>query len=179
MSRPLAVMAIVWIARFSQGAFASEPLFQAIDEHQEHAAIELVESGKPDLKARNARGDTALHRAVETGLRQVTRSLLAAGADPHARTRNGETALHLAALHAEPDFADLLLAAGADPRAQNRDGETPLHWAALSGHIVVAQRLLARGADAKQNTRNGQSARDYARRERHPEIVKLLERFEK
>jgi len=174
LRKALWVMVVLLLVQFSRSVFAAEPLFSAIGQHQESAALELV--AKSDLQARSANGDTALHRAVETGMPRLVRSLLAAGADPQARTSNGETALHLAALHPEPDFADLLLAAKADPRAQNADGESALHWAALSGHIVVAQRLLARGADARQRTKNGASARDYARREGHAELARLLER---
>lgn len=174
LRKALWVMVVLLLVQFSRSVFASEPLFSAIAQHQESAALELV--AKSDLQARSANGDTALHRAVETGMPRLVRSLLAAGADPQARTSNGETALHLAALHPEPDYTDLLLAAKADPRAQNADGESALHWAALSGHIVVAQRLLARGADARQRTKNGASARDYARREGHPELARLLER---
>jgi len=174
LRKALWVMVVLLLVQFSRSVFAAEPLFSAIGQHQESAALELV--AKSDLQARSANGDTALHRAVETGMPRLVRSLLAAGADPQARTSNGETALHLAALHPEPDFADLLLAAKADPRAQNADGESALHWAALSGHIVVAQRLLGRGADARQRTKNGASARDYARREGHAELARLLER---
>jgi ankyrin repeat protein len=176
LRKALWVMALLLIAQFTHSALASEPLFVAIAEHREAAALELVARKQADFGARDANGDTPLHRAVETGMRKLTQSLLSAGADPRARTRNGETALHLAALHPEPDYTDLLLAKGADPRLQNADGESPLHWAALSGHIVVVQRLLARGADPKAKTREGQTARDFARREGHPEIAKLLER---
>ena len=172
------IMAIVLIAQFSHGVLAAEPLFRAIDQQGESAAVEMVRSGNADLDARNESGDTALHRAVETGMRQLLEALLVRGADARARTKNGEAALHLAALHPDPVFTDLLLAARADPRARNADGETPLHWAALSGHIVVVQRLLARGADARQKTAKGETARDYARREGHAEIAKLLERFD-
>ena len=174
LRKALWVMVVLLILQFSRSVFAAEPLFAAISDHRETAALALV--NKTDVNARDANGDSPLHRAVETGMRRLTRALLAAGADPQARTRNGETALHLAALHPEPDFADFLLAAKADPRVQNADGESPLHWAALSGHIVVAQRLLAHGADARLKTGKGQTARDYARREGHPEIVRLLER---
>ena len=174
LRKALWVMVVLLLLQFSRSVFAAEPLFSAIADHRETTALALV--NKTNVEARDANGDTALHRAVETGMRRLTQALLAAGADPQARTRNGETALHLAALHPEPDFADLLLAAKADPRLQNADGESPLHWAALSGHIVVAQHLLARGADARLRTGKGQTARDYARREGHAEIARLLER---
>lgn len=178
LRKALGVMAVLLLVQFARSAAAAETLFGAIDQHQEQAALELVERGQADLGARNAEGDTALHRAVEIGLRRLLEVLLARGADAHARTKNGEAALHLAALHPEPIFTDILLAAGADPRARNVDGETPLHWAALSGHIVVAQRLIARGADPKLRTAKGFTARDYARREGHAEIARLLERFD-
>jgi len=174
LRKALWVMALLLILQFAHGALASESLFTAIRQQGEAAALELVARKPGDLDAHDANGDTALHRAVETGMAKLTRALLAAGADPQARTRNGETALHLAALHVEPEFTDLLLAAGADPKSQNADGESPLHWAALSGHIVVVQRLLARGADPRAKTREGQTARDFARREGHKEIEKLL-----
>jgi uncharacterized protein len=174
LRKALWVMVVLLLLQFSRSVLASEPLFGAIAQHQESTAIQLVM--KSNVNARDAKGDSPLHRAVETGMRRLVQSLLAAGADPQARTRNGETALHLAPLHPEPQFADLLLAAKADPRAQNADGESPLHWAALSGHIVVVQRLLARGADARLKSRKGFSARDYARREGHAEIARLLER---
>ena len=176
LRKALWVMAALLILQFAHGALASEPLFTAIRQHREAVALELVARKAGDLDARDANGDTALHRAVETGMPRLTQSLLAAGADPQARTKNGETALHLAALHVEPEFTDLLLAARADPKLQNADGESPLHWAALTGHIVVVQRLLARGADPRAKSRNGQTARDFARREGHAEIAKLLER---
>jgi uncharacterized protein len=174
LRKALWVMVVLLLLQFSRAVFAGDALFGAIAQHQESTAIQLVM--KSNVNARDANGDAPLHRAVETGLRRLVQSLLAAGADPQARTRNGETALHLAALHPDPQFADLLLAAKADPRAQNEDGESPLHWAALSGHIVVVQRLLARGADPRLKSRKGFSARDYARREGHAEIARLLER---
>ena len=176
LRKALWVMAVLLIAQFAHSAFASESLFTAIRQHREGVALELVAEKGADLEARDANGDTPLHRAVETGMRKLTQSLLAAGADPRARTRNGETALHLAALHVELEFTDLLLAAGADPKLQNADGESPLHWAALSGHIVVVQRLLKGGADRRAKSRDGQTARDFALREGHAEIAKLLER---
>jgi uncharacterized membrane protein YfcA len=178
LRKVLWVMVVLLVAQFSHSVLASEPLFRAIAEHREREALWIVETQKIDLNARNPRGDTPLHRAVETGMRRLTETLLARGADPRARTSNGETALHLAALHVEPEFTDLLLAARADPRAQNADGESPLHWAALTGHIVVVQRLLARGAEPRLKTRKGASAREYAQREGHPEIVRLLERVD-
>ena len=174
LRKGLWVMAIVLIGQFSATAFASEPLFRAIGEHRERAALELVSGAQADVNARNAEGETPLHRAVETGMRRVLQALLSAGADPRARAKNGETALHLAALHPEPVFTDLLLAAGADPQVRNADGESPLYWAVLSGHIVVAQRLLARGADPNATDRKGNTPLHAAAHGGHLELARLL-----
>jgi len=178
LRKALWVMAILLLAQFGHSALASEPTFREIEQYREGAAVDLVKRGQTDLNARNASGDTLLHRAVETGMRHLLQALLAAGADPRVRAKDGETALHLAALHPEPAFTDLLLAAGADPRVRNTDGESPLHWAALSGHIVVVQRLVARGADARMKNSKGLTARDYALSQGHGEIAKLLERVD-
>ena len=66
LRKALWVMVVLLLVQVSRSVFAAEPLFSAIAQHQESAALELV--GKSDLQARNANGDTALHRAVETGM---------------------------------------------------------------------------------------------------------------
>ena len=124
-------------------ALASEALFQAIDEHRERAALELMPGGKASLEARNAKGDTPLHRAVETGLRQLARALLDAGAEPGARNADGDSPLHWAALSGHIVVVQRLLARGADPRARNRKGLTPGDYARRDGHDEVV-RLLER-----------------------------------
>jgi hypothetical protein len=174
LRKALWIMALVLIGQFSVTAFASEPLFQAIAQHREPAALELVARGQADVNARNTAGETPLHRAVETGMKRLLQALLAGGADPRASAKNGETALHLAALHPEPVFTDLLLAAGADLQARNADGESALYWAVLSGHIVVAQRLLARGADPNGVDRKGNTPLHAAAHGGHLELARLL-----
>jgi len=174
LRKALWVMAVVLIAQFAHGALASEPLFRAIDERREAAAIELLKTKQADPNARDAAGDTPLHRAVEKGQPRIVQALLAAGADPNVRAKRGETPLHLAALHAEPELTDLLLGAKADPRARNDDGESVLFWAALSGHIVVVQRLLTRGADANAAERRGNTPLHAAAHAGHLEVVRLL-----
>ena len=174
LRKALWIMAFVLLGQFTVSAFASDVLFQAIDQHQESTALKLVEGGKADLNARNGAGETALHRAVEIGMRHLLQVLLANGADPRASAKSGETALHLAALHPDPVFTDLLLAAGADVKARNADGESALYWAVLSGHIVVAQRLLARGADANAVDRKGNTPLHAAAHSGYLELARLL-----
>jgi uncharacterized protein len=169
------ILAAILLVQFSARVLAAEEaLWRAIEQDDEKAALGLVRGGSVDGAARNAAGDTALHRAVEKGMRALAESLLARGADVNARSKNGETPLHLAALDADPSVAELLLDAGADARARNRDGESVLMWAALSGHIVVAQRLLQRGADADVADRKGSLPLHAAADGGHLELVRLL-----
>ena len=169
------VMAALLLLQFSARVLASEEaLWRAIEQDDESAALALVRGGGVDVTARNAAGDTPLHRAVEKGMRSLAESLLARGADVNARSKNGETPLHLAALDADPSVAELLLDARADPRARNHDGESVLMWASLSGHIAVAQQLLQRGADANVRDRKGSLPLHAAADGGHLEVVRLL-----
>jgi len=109
------VMALALLVQFSTRVAASEEaLWRAIEQGDETAALALVRSGNLDVKARNAAGDTPLHRAAEKGMRSLAESLLARGAEVNARAKNGETPLHFAALDADASVAELLLDAGAD-----------------------------------------------------------------
>jgi uncharacterized membrane protein YfcA len=169
------VMAALLLAQFSTRVLASEEaLWRAIEQDDEAAALTLVRAGNLDVKARNAAGDTPLHRAAEKGMRALAESLLARGAEVNARSRNGETPLHFAALDADASVAELLLDAGADAAAQNNDGESVLMWAALSGHVAVAQRLLARGADANAKDRKGSVPLHAAADGGHLELARVL-----
>jgi uncharacterized protein len=169
------VMALLLLAQFSTRALASEEaLWRAIEQDDEQAALALVRAGGLDVKARNAAGDTPLHRAAEKGMRGLAESLLARGAEVNVRAKNGETPLHFAALDADAAVAELLLDAGADSTARNNDGESVLMWAALSGHVAVAQRLLARGADANVRDRKGSLPLHAAADGGHLELARLL-----
>jgi uncharacterized protein len=169
------IMALLLLLQFSTRVLASEEaLWRAMEHDDEKAALMLVRGGGVDVTARNAAGDTPLHRAVEKGMRSLAESLLARGADVNARSKNGETPLHLAALDADPAVVELLLEARADPLARNNDGESVLMWASLSGHIVVAQRLLQRGADANVSDRKGSLPLHAAADGGHLELVRLL-----
>jgi uncharacterized membrane protein YfcA len=169
------IMALLLLVQFSTRAFASEEaLWRAIEQDDESAALGLVRAGGIDVKARNANGDTPLHRAAEKGMRALAESLLARGAEVNARSKNGETPLHFSALDADVSVAELLLDAGADAAARNEDGESVLMWASLSGHIAVAQRLLARGADANARDRKGSLPLHAAADGGHLELARLL-----
>jgi len=148
----LAALACVFLT----GAFAQTPeerLFEAIEDDKPLVAEGIVARGKVNLDARNKDRETALHRAIEKGYKELAAMLVRAGAPLGALTQTGETPLHYAALYAETDFMELLLdgkpGSKADVRARNDDGESVLQWAVMSGNAATARLLLERGADPK------------------------------
>ncbi|MBI3374844.1 MAG: ankyrin repeat domain-containing protein [Betaproteobacteria bacterium] len=149
-------------------------LFEAIDDGRELLAEGLIRGRKVDVNARNAAGETPLHRAVERGMKELAHALVGVGANLRARSATGETALHLAALHDDPALADLLVAAGADPRARNDDGESVLQWAALTGNVKTALFLLERGADPNTHDLAGNGVLHAAADAGSEELVKFL-----
>lgn len=168
-------MAALLPGQFATPAVASDQqLFEAIEEGKELVAEGLVIRKRANVNARNADGDTPLHRAVEKGMRGLAEVLLKHGSNARARAKSGETPLHLAALHSEPAYLDMLLAAGADPRARTDQGESVLLWAALTGHIVIVQRLLEAGADANVGNLKGNLPLHAAADGGHLEVVRLL-----
>lgn len=177
LRKALWIMALLLIGQFavSAGAFASdERLFAAIEERKELVAEALIERNQAQVNARDADGETPLHRTIEQGLKGLAQALVKAGADLRARSNNGETVLHPAALHGDPYYVDLLLRSGADPRARNHDGESPLFWAALSGNLETAQRLLDQDADANVPDLKGNLPLHAAAAGGYAELVDLL-----
>ena len=91
-------------------------------------------------------GMTPLHQAARHGWPDVTRRLLALGADPNARNRWRLVPLHYAARFGHPAVARILLDRGADPGAVAAGGQTPLDWAIVFDRPAVVEVLLERGA---------------------------------
>lgn len=108
-------------------------------------ALELL----PDsINAKDARGRTPLHWAVERGIRLNVALLLKRGADVHAVTLEGNTALHLACVSEAGSWTiDTLTKAGADTQATNANGETPLDVATRTGTtkaVTILGQLMRR-----------------------------------
>ncbi|XP_044764518.1 putative ankyrin repeat protein RF_0381 [Coccinella septempunctata] len=75
-------------------------------------------------------GNTALHVAVRTRLRDVVEYIISRNElDINMRTNGKWTALHEATKTGRLDIIKTLLDNGADVGAKDESGQTPLHWA--------------------------------------------------
>ena len=95
-----------------------------------------------DVKARDEKGQTALHTASRSNDTLPTaRALLEKGADVDAQDNYGWTPLHVAAFYGAERIVDQLLASGADPLKVTRGGDTAYLIALAKGHRKLLPRL--------------------------------------
>ena len=107
-------------------------------------AKQLLERGA-EINARDEKGMTALHLAVENDHAVTLEFLLRSGADVNGRDAHGWTALHLATFLNDTRLMTILLDGGADLSIRDEDGKTPLDIAALYQRREAAILLLERG----------------------------------
>jgi ankyrin repeat protein len=119
-------------------------------------------------------GATPLMRAARAGDNDVTKLLLAAGADATLKTKAGDTALLFAAGVGYRDknttgteagaleSLKTLIAAGQPLDQTNARGETALHGAAGRGADLIAQYLIDQKVDLNARTRLNQTPLDVA-----------------
>jgi ankyrin repeat protein len=128
------------------------------------------------VERRSADGFTALHYACFFGGADVTRLLLAHGANPNTPAENDSHVrpLHSAAAARDTASAELLLAAGADPDAQQAGGFTALHAAAQHDDADLAAALLRARADPAVRDEQGADAAAMARAKESVAVLALL-----
>lgn len=96
---------------------------------------------------------TPLHIAAMMRRPEMTRKLLAAGANPGETDEGGHTPLHLAAYHGDAESARLLLDAGASVAVKDKGGRTALDWAVYRGQPSMVAVLKTKGATSSQAAR--------------------------
>jgi len=125
--------------------------------------ITLLKGKKPDINARNARGETALHAAAANG-GGVTGLLLGQGADPNVQRDDSMTPLMLAIVNQPKDPPMVITSHGKDGQPETKYSD--------SGFAV--NQLLTKGADLQIKNKAGQTALDLARQNGNAEILGLL-----
>ena len=151
-------------------------------------------AGNPNLIA----GATPLMKAVSTSDVELTKVLLAAGADPFMRNAQHSTMLHVAAglnwrrlggIGPEPDALEtvkLLLEKGVDVHAVNDAGQTVLHAVAMRGRggqeegpntvesLDLIRYLVSRGARLNAVDKAGRTPVQMAQFTRNVKALALL-----
>jgi ankyrin repeat protein len=139
----------------------------------------LARGANVNAPAHTDRGRTALQAASFAGHIDLVRLLLKAGADVNAPAgeSRGITALQGAAIQGHLGIALALIEAGADPNAPPAkfDGRTALEGAAEHGRLDMLQLLLNAKADI--GGRYPERARDFALKNGHAVVAKVLEQF--
>jgi ankyrin repeat protein len=115
-------------------------------------------------------GENALMHAVLLGNIDMTRMLLAAGANPNLKGR-GFTPLGMAALRGQTRIVRMLLKAGADVDLKSSDSNTPIIAATLMHRTDTVHELLAYQPDMTIWNREGRVSLGIAVQEGYREIV--------
>lgn len=139
-------------------------LYDAVKDGAETEVRRLLDAGvDPNLKPFN--DWTSLHMAAAWARPEITRMLLAHGAEVDRRDANGNAALHIlpgemkhGPSRNETEVARILISAGADVNAVDEDGDSVLARACYYGtNSALVQVLLDAGADP-EGSRTGDSA---------------------
>lgn len=123
-----------------------------------------------------------LNDAAVKGDINLTKNLLAGGANVNDRDAVDRTALHWAVIKGQTEIVRLLLDKGADVNAKAGPSQyftrtlTPLHYAAMADNDYpdVVRLLLDRGSDINAKTDEHRTALHYASANGHVQVVQLL-----
>ncbi len=140
--------------------------------------VELLLNSGADPNKRGSANRTALQYAAEKNHIAVVRKLLEFGADIDAYDNTRLTPLIMAADRGYTDLGILLIETGADVNIQHVQGWTALIDAASNGDMKLVRHLLTAGADRESLTNSGWRAIDFARQNKHEEIVVLLAEYD-
>ena len=136
------------------------------------ATIERIAEAGASVDARNNRGNTPLHLAMEQEAREIVRLFLDEGADLFFPNAEGRTPLGVAA-RLDPTFFKWLVDQGVIGRTDAR-GNGPLHVVASEGLLDAAIVLLNRDAPADRENSLRETPLHAAAAANHADVVQLL-----
>ena len=171
--------------------YSAVPMITVAARNGATAVLQYLISAKADLNARTPNRDTAVmlaslfadedrERNSVSTLRydQAVRLLAEAGANLENAEINAYTPLAYAAYAGREEALAYLLKKGANANgpAQGRVSyvNTPLMMAAMQGHRNAALQLLRAGANASVRVQNGMTALEFALKNKHTHLEKIL-----
>ena len=122
------------------------------------------------------RGERPIHCAAQGNAVEVTKLLLASGADVNAGDKIDWTPLHHAAWKDSVDVANLLLANGANVNAKDGSDSTPLHMLTADSqpNFQFIKLLLVNGVDVNSKDNGDKTPLHGVATRNSPNLVKLL-----
>lgn len=150
------------------------PLYLALRDEADRAALYLLGQERVQVEHRNARGESPLMMAALKGKPDLVRRLIERRAEVN---KPGWTPLHYAATHPGENsvaVVRLLLEHHAYIDAESPNRSTPLMMAAHYGHPRVVRLLLEEGADPLLKNEQGLSAIDFAHRANRADAAEAI-----
>ena len=112
----------------------------------------------------NRDGDSALHEAVIKGFDEITKFLIASGANVESKNEfhSNSQPIHEACKNGQPSALKLLTNGGADINAKDKFNSTGLIFAAAHGHAETARLAVDSGAEVNIRDSEGNTALNRA-----------------
>lgn len=191
-------------------------LIDAKSENIELKKVTTLVAAGADKEVKNEQGKTILQHAVEANIAPVvtfllqnganpkegalvakaafnrniniTKALIAAGADVNEKDEHGLTALYYAVDDVKPEVVRMLLSAGANPNVQTRSGNTPLHVIMQKPdhrslyppekRDEIVSLLLQQGADVTIANAGGQTPAMLLKGTKHEAYIRVPRKIE-
>ena len=115
-----------------------------------------------------------LHIASASGMIDIVKMLVEAGAIVDICNCCNETPLHTGSRRGSKKVLEFLLNHGANINAQNRFGDTPLITSIIPCNLEITKFFLKKGADCSQASNQGYTAMHIAARSNDIQVVKEL-----